>query len=171
MTSRVDSESEVVRAMLASASSEDRKLFLEERRRSLEDQRAESPLLDQLCLLRVVVARLYEGYATALSKFEEALEQKTRMRGGWRKSILHKVTSEFESPMPWLHPFKLAVEELDPLREEIEAAVARGETRERDPGRLQEVLAKHGLVLPLPSPFAQPRFPPGNLRVQDDSIS
>ena len=100
MTSRVDSESEVVRAMLASASSEDRKLFLEERRRSLEDQRAESPLLDQLCLLRVVLARLSEGYATALSKFEETLEQKTRMRGGWRKSILYKVTSEFESPMP-----------------------------------------------------------------------
>jgi hypothetical protein len=169
MASRIDSESKAVGAMLASASSEDRELFLEERQRLLEDRRAESPLLDQLCLLRVVLARLAEGYARALSKFEETLEQKTKMRGGWRKSILHKVSSEYESPMPWLHPFKLAAEELDPLRDELEAAVELGETRERDPARLRDTLAKHGLVLPLPSPLTGPRFPPGNLRIQDES--
>jgi len=34
--------------------------------------------------------------------------------------------------------------------------------------RAWEVLAKHGLALPLPSPRMTPRFLPGNLRAQDD---
>ena len=163
----LDSESEVVRAMLTRVGSEDQKLFLEERRRLLEDECAESPLLDQLCLLRVVMARLSEGYARALSDFEAMLEQRTRMRPGWRKSLAHKVSGEYESPMPWLHPFRLAREELDPMRNELETAVARGETRERQPERLEEVLAKHELALPLPSPLVQPKYLPGSPRAGD----
>jgi hypothetical protein len=166
----LDSQSELVRAMLTRVSSEDQKLFLEERNRLLEEQYAESPLLDQLCLLRVVMARLSEGYAKALSNFETMLEQRTRMRPAWRKSFARKVSGEYESPMPWLHPFRIAREELDPVRNELETAVARGETRERRPERLQEVLAKHELALPLPSPLMPPRFHPGNVRARDDRV-
>jgi len=167
MAFSLDSESEAVRAVLTDVGSEERKLFLEEKRRLLEDQCAESPLLDQLCLLRVVMAKLSEGYDRALSKFEAMLEQRTRMRPGWRKSIAHKVSGEYESPMPWLHPFRLARETLVPVREEIETAVARGETLERRPERLQEALAQHGLELPLPSPLMRPRFLPGSVRAPE----
>ena len=55
--------------------------------------------------------------------------------------------------MPWLHPFRLAREELVALQDEIAEAVARGETRNRHPERLGEVLAEHGLALPLPLPL------------------
>jgi hypothetical protein len=164
MASAPDSESQAVRALLASVGAEDRQLFLAERRRLLDDRCAASPLLDQLCLLRVVMARLSEGYSEALSAFEALLEQRTRIRPGWRKGSTRKVSGEYESPMPWLHPFRLAREELDPLRAELEAAAAKGETRERRPERLQEVLAKHGLGLPLPSPLVRPRFLPGSLQ-------
>ena len=109
-----------------------------------------------------------EGYARALRDFEAMLEQRIGMRPGWRKSLSRKVAGEYESPMPWLHPFRLAREALDPVQEELEAAVAAGETRERHPERLREVLAKHGLALPLPSPRMAPRFLPGNLRARDD---
>jgi hypothetical protein len=163
----LDSESEVVRALLTRVGSEDQKLFLEERRQLLEDEGAESPLLDQLSLLRVVMARLSEGYARALSDFEAMLEQRTRMRPGWRKSAAHKVSGEYESPMPWLHPFRLAREDLDPLRNELETALARGEIRERQPERLQEVLAKHELALPLPSPLVPPKFHAGKVRTRE----
>jgi hypothetical protein len=154
--------------MLTSVGSEDQQRFLEERRRLLEDQCAEGPLLDQLCLLRVVMARLSEGYARSLRDFEAMLEQRIGMRPGWRKSLARKVAGEYESPMPWLHPFRLAREALDPLRNELETAVAKGESRERHPERLREVLAEHGLALPLPSPLVPPRFPPGNVQVWDD---
>jgi hypothetical protein len=158
------SRSEALRTMLESVGSEDQKRFLEERGRVLADQRAESPLLDQLCLLRVVIARLSAGYARALSDFEAKLEQRVRMRPGWRKSLARKVAGEFESPMPWLHPFRLARESLSSVQDELEAAVAAGETRERQTERLRDVLAENGLALPLPSPHVAPRFLPGNPR-------
>jgi hypothetical protein len=147
--------------MLESAGSEERELFFEERRRVLADRCAESPLLDQLCLLRVVMARLSAGYARALADFEATLDQRIRMRPGWRKSLARKVAGEYESPMPWLHPFRLAREALSSVQDELEAAVAAGETRERHPERLRDVLAEHGLALPLTSPHVAPRFLPG----------
>ena len=79
----------------------------------------------------------------------------------WRKSLARKVADEYESPVPWLHPFRLARETLSSVQDELEAAVAAGETRERHPERLRDVLAKHGLALPLPSPHVAPRFLPG----------
>jgi hypothetical protein len=170
MASDLESGSPAVRAWLADAGSEDRQRFFEERRRLLEDGRAESPLLDQLCHLRVVTARLAEGYAAALSVFEAALEQRTRMRPGWRKSRGRKAVSEYESPVPWLHPFRLAREELAPLQGELETAAAAGETRERQPERLREVLAKHELALPLPSPLMPPKYLPGGLRAGDHRL-
>jgi hypothetical protein len=168
MASGFHSESQTVRTMLESLSSQDRDLFLEERKRLLEDRRVESPLLDQLCLLRVVMARLSDGHARALAAFEATLEQRTRMRGGWRKSVLRKMSDEYEAPMPWLHPFKLAGEELGPLAQELEAAVERGETRETEWTRLHQVLEKYQLEMPLSSLAVQPRFPPGNARVPSD---
>jgi hypothetical protein len=142
-----------VRSTLADLASEDRKLFLEERQRLLEDPHPESPLLDQLCLLRVITARLAEGYASALASFETTLEKRILMRPGWRKTLRRKTADEYESPMPWLHPFRLAREELVVVQDEIADAVARGETLVRHPERLHEVLAEHGLALPLPSPL------------------
>ena len=165
MAASIDSVSAAVRATLQTLSRQDQSLFLEEKDRHLERPVDDSPLLDQLCCLRVVMTRLSEGYAAALRRFEEALAAKTEMPGGWRKSVTRKLPGEFESPMPWLHPFKLAREDLCPLEEEWEAALARGETEARDSARLQEVLDSHELQLPLPSPDIEPRFRPGAVRV------
>jgi hypothetical protein len=87
------------------------------------------------------------------------------MPGGWRKSVTRKLPGEFESPMPWLHPFKLAREDLARLEKELEEALAGGETEARSPGRLREVLERHDLQLPLPSPHFEPKFRPGAIRV------
>ena len=165
MAASIDSVSEAVRATLHTLSREDQSLFLEEKDRYLGRRVGDSPLLDQLCCLRVVLTRLSEGYAAALTRFEEGLEAKTGMSGGWRKSVTRKLAGEFESPMPWLHPFKLSSEDLQPLKEDLEAALARGETEARDLGRLREVLDEHELQLPLPSPHIEPKFRPGAVRV------
>ena len=165
MGASIDSVSEAVRAMLRALSPEDQSLFLEEKDGYLARGVGDSPLLDQLCCVRVVMSGLSEGYAEALRRFEEGIQEKTEMPGGWRKSVTRKLPGEFESPMPWLHPFKLAREELEPLEEEMEAALASGETELRDFGRLREVLERHQLALPLPSPHLEPRFRPGAVRV------
>jgi hypothetical protein len=161
MAASLDSVCESVRAMLAELADEDRRRFLEERDRCREQGLSEGSLLDQLCCVRLVVSRLAEGYAEALAGFEERLDQRSGMPGGWRKSMARKAPAEYESPMPWLHPFRLAKEDLEPLEEELRDAVARGETQEREPGRLRAVLERHELTLPLPSPHVPPRFPPG----------
>jgi hypothetical protein len=111
------------------------------------------------------MTRLSEGYRAALTRFQAELEAKTERRESWRASVTRKLPDEFESPMPWLHPFKLAREGLQPLAEELEAAIERGETEARDPGRLGEVLERHELSLPLPSPHFEPKFRPGAVRV------
>jgi hypothetical protein len=165
MAASIDSVSDAVRATLQTLSRQDQSLFLEEKDRYLERPVDDSPLLDQLCCLRVVMTRLSEGYAAALRRFEEGLAAKTEMPGGWRKSVTRKLPGEFESPMPWLHPFKLAREDLRPLEEEWEAALARGETEARNPTKLQQVLDSHELRLPLPSPDIEPKFRPGAVRV------
>jgi len=165
MVASIDSVSEAVRAVLQALSHEDQHLFVEEKDRYLARPVDDSPLLDQLCCLRVVTTRLSEGYAVALRRFEEGIAAKTEMPGGWRESVTLKRPGEFESPMPWLHPFKLAREDLKPLEEEWQAALARGENEARDPARLQELLDRHGLALPLPSPHFEPKFRPGAIRV------
>jgi hypothetical protein len=165
MAASIDSVSDAVRAVLQALSQEDQSLFLEEKDRYLARPVKDSPLLDQLCCLRVVMTRLSEGYAAALRRFEEGLAAKTEMRGSWRESVTLKRPGEFESPMPWLHPFKLAREDLEPLEEEWDTALARGETEARDPGRLREVLDEHELQLPLPSPDFGPKWRPGAIRV------
>lgn len=164
MASSMESVSERVRAALESLGSEERQGFLDEKKKVLERQVGDSPLLDQLCLLRVVMKMLAEGQEQALTDFETTLEGKMKMRGGWRKSIIRKVPGEYESPMPWLHPFKLAREELQPLEQELEAAVAKGETEERDWASIQQVLEKHRLELPLSEPPLAPEFQPGGVR-------
>ena len=165
MAASIDSVSDAVRAVLQALSHEDQQLFLEEKDRYLARPVNDSPLLDQLCCLRVVMTRLSEGYAGALRRFEEGLAAKTEMRGSWRESVTLKRPGEFESPMPWLHPFKLARGDLEPLEEEWQAALARGETEAGDPARLQEVLDRHELPLPLPSPDFEPKWRPGAIRV------
>ena len=95
-----DSQSELLRTMLTNVGSEDQRLISDERRRLLDDHCAEGPLLDQLCLLRVVMLRLSEGYARSLGEFEARLARRIGMRPGWRKSLAHKSSGEYESPMP-----------------------------------------------------------------------
>ena len=56
---------------------------------------------------------------------------------------------------------------VEPLEAELEAAVLGGETRAADPGRLESVLARHGLELPLPSADVGPAFPPGGVRTYE----
>jgi hypothetical protein len=165
MASSMDSVSENTRAMLESLSSEDQQLFLEERGKARERGVGDSPLLDQLCCLRLIMTRLAEGHEVALKAFDETLGDKVKKRTGWRKSVLRKLSGEYESPMPWMHPFKLAREELQPLEERLEAAVGRGETEELDLSELRRVLERHHLELPLPSPFPPPPFPPGGVRI------
>jgi hypothetical protein len=161
MTAPLDSVAQSVRATLSILDADDQQLFFQEREQCTEKQLAEGPLLDQLCCLRVVRARLAEGYKRALADFEERLERRSQMSEGWRKSTARKVTGEYESPMPWLHPFRLADEELEPLERELQEAVAAGETAPRDPERLLQVLESHELELPLPTPLLEPRFRPG----------
>ena len=161
MTAALDSVAESVRAVLSTLDADDQRLFFEKRERCAREKLREGPLLDQLCFLRVVRARLGQGYVRALADFEERLEQRSQMREGWRKSTLRKVAGEYESPMPWLHPFRLADEDLEPLERELQAAVAAGETAPRGPERLLEVLERHELGLPLPTPIVEPRFRPG----------
>ena len=167
MTSVTDSANEQRRATLLKLDNEDRGLFAQEKESYLERRVADSPLLDELCCVRVVAKRLAEGYATALGDFDQKVDERTRMRVGWRKSATVKRPGEYESPMPWLHPFKLAGEELERLEAELEAAVLGGETRAASPSPLESVLAGHGLELPLPSADLGPAFPPGGVRTYE----
>lgn len=165
MTSSIDSISEIIRTALSSFSSKDQEFFLKEKNIHLERQIKDSSLLDQLCWVRLIRTRLSEGYKKTLNTYKEKLKGRTGMMGGWRKSPTMKATSEYESPMPWLHPFKLAGEELQPLEDELKAAVVEGETYEKDLGKLQEVLDKYKLQLPLPSPSLKPKYTPRPVRV------
>lgn len=164
MTSSKDSKSKKASYELGNLSSEEQRRFQEEKDSYVKRQITDSPLLDQVCLLRLIIAQLSGGYAKALTDFEEKLGTRVRMLDGWRQSKIKKA-SEFESPMPWLHPFKLAAEELQRLQEELEAAVMKGETEEKDLGRLREVMDKYQLQLPLPSHLIRPRYLPRSVRV------
>jgi hypothetical protein len=144
---------------------DDHRLFCEMKDEYLKRQIIDSRLLDQLCSVLVIMTRLSEGYERALTEFEERLEARTALLEGWRKSLTSKSMEEFESPMPWLHPFKLAQEELKPLSEALETAVLGGETEEKDLGMLQDVMGKYKLRFPLPSHIMKPRYPPRNVRV------
>jgi len=161
VTAGLESIDQSVRAALEALGPGERGRFVEERERSLAEGLRAGPLLDQLCCVRLVMSRLQEGYTRALADFEERLDRRAAMGEGWRRSTARKVKGEYESPMPWLHPFRLAREDLEPLEAELQRAVVEGSRNGPDPARLGEVLARHGLGLPLPSPLMGPRFPPG----------
>lgn len=165
MTSPKDPISEKTGYERDDLSSADQRLFLEEKDKYVKRQVADSPLLDQVCLVHVIVARLSEGYRKALADFEERLNARITMLEGWRQSVTKKTAGELESPMPWLHPFRVAAEELRPLQEELEAAVMKGETEEKDLGKLREVMDRHQLQWPLPSHVGQPRYLARSVRV------
>jgi hypothetical protein len=150
---------------LDNLSPDDHRFFLEKKDKYLKHQIIDSPLLDQLCCVHLIMTRLSESYEKSLTEFEERLEARTTLLEGWRKSLTTKEMEEFESPMPWLHPFKLAAEELKPLSEALETAVMKGETEEKDLGKLQEVMGKYKLQFPLPSHIMKPRYPPRSVRV------
>jgi hypothetical protein len=165
MTSSMDQVSEKLGLKVDNLDPEDRRLFFENKDEYLKHQIIDSPLLDQLCSVHLIMTRLSEGYERALAEFEERLEERTASPEGWRKSLTSKTLEELESPMPWLHPFKLAKEELKPLSEALETAVLGGETEEKELGMLQEVMGKYRLQFPLPSHIMKPRYPPRGVRV------
>ena len=92
------------------------------------------------------------------------LAERANMPGGWRASRTIKAPGEFESPMPWMHPCKLAGDALRSLEYELDEAVSSGETQAIDMARLGEVLDRYGLRLPLSSAPSPPKFPPRSLR-------
>jgi hypothetical protein len=165
MAASLESVSENVRARLEGLSAEDQQLFLEAKAKALETGASGGPLVDQLCFVRQLRATLAEAHKAAVTDFQATLDGKMRMRGGWRKSIMRKVPAEYESHMPWMHPYKLAGDELQPLEAELEAAVGRGETEEKDWALIEEVLDRHRLDLPLSEPPLPPEFQPGGVRV------
>jgi len=165
MAASMKSVSEKVRATLGGLSSEEQQLFLKEKNEALEGKASDGPLLDQLCFVRLLMAMLAEGHKVAVTDFQATLDGKMHMRGGWRKSIMRKVPSEYESHMPWMHPYKLAREDLQPLEAQLAAAVAKGETEEKDWALIEQVLDRHRLDLPLSVPALLPEFQPGGIRV------
>ena len=77
----MDSESENPGAMLESLSSEDQQLFLEERGKVRERGVGDSPLLDQLCCLRLIMTRRGTYDEAARIPLDENGSGKS---GGWR---------------------------------------------------------------------------------------
>ena len=163
MASGNESRSDINK-MMGELSSDDQRLFRQYRDELLKEQIKESPLLDQLCWVKLVRSRLSDSYAKVLSAYQEKLAQRTMMPGSWRKSRTIKSPGEFESPMPWLHPFKMAGEALAPLEEELDRAVASGDRSARDMTKLGEVLEEHNIQFPISSQEPAPKFPPRSLR-------
>ena len=109
MAASIDSVSEAVRATLHTLSREDQSLFLEEKNSYLARRVGDSPLLDQLCCLRVVMTRLSEGYATALARFEEGIEAKT---GNASQAFDCAAWARAPTPVscaPWARGFLLSI--------------------------------------------------------------
>ena len=150
---------------LDSLSSDDKKLFLDLKSEWQKKQIQESPLLDQLCWVQLIRRQLTDRFAKALSSHKEKLEKRVKMPSRWRKSPTIKSPEEFEGPMPWLHPYKMAGQALAPLEKELTAAVGSGDTKAKDIAMLKEVLSKHNLQYPLASEAPVPRFPPRSLRL------
>jgi len=146
-------------------STEDQSLFTETKRRFMEREIADSPLLDQVCWVRLIGTRLREAFTEVLSAYKAKLRSRIDMPGGWRKSTTTKSSGEFESPMPWLHPFKLAADDLQSLEEELTSAASAGETGEKELKRLQEVLLEHHLQLPLQPVSLKPDYTPRPTRI------
>lgn len=171
MNASIDTVSEPARALLRDLGPDDRRLFFDERDVRVAQRAPEGPLLDQLCCLHVITTRLSQGYAAALARFDERLAARSRMKGGWRDSVTRKLPHEYESPMPWLHPFKLAGDELSLLERELETSLAADGSTDADFARVREILARHGLDLPLPSPSVEPRFRPGAAKGTGQSVA
>lgn len=165
MTPAIDSISEDIQRRLADLSEEDLRLFLDDKAAYIQRHIDDSPLLDQLCWVRLIQTRLAGAFSKVLSNYKERLEGRTSMVGGWRKSPTTKAPSEFESPMPWLHPYKLAGEALQPLTEALETAVSSGETAALDLKLLEDVCNRYDIQLPLSPLPLKPSFPPRPLRM------
>lgn len=165
MSSTIPSESEHIQTILNKLNPEDQQLFSETKENYTKRAIADSPLLDQLCWIQLISARLKEHYSTVLSSYEERLKNRIDMPEGWRKLKTIKSPSEFESPMPWLHPFKLTADAIKPLEEELETAVSAGETKEKDLKNLQDLFDKYNLQFPLESLSLKPKYPPRPTRV------
>ena len=165
MASTIDSVSESIRKLLVDLGEEDLRLFLDDKATYIQRHSSDSPMLDQLCWVRLIRVRLAEAFSVALSNYKERLKGRTSMPGGWRKSPTTKTPSEFESPMPWLHPYKLAGEALRPLEEALETAVTSGETAIQDLSILENVCRQYDIQLPLSSQTSNPSFPPRSLRM------
>ncbi len=67
----IDSSSDGIRKSLKGLSEDDRRLFLEYKKTIMGNQVADSPLLDQLCWVRLVRTRLLDNYTIALSTNKE----------------------------------------------------------------------------------------------------
>ncbi|MEE8399476.1 MAG: hypothetical protein V3S89_10755 [Desulfobacterales bacterium] len=167
MTTTIDSVSESVKTSLEKLSSVNQKLFLAEKERSLKQPISNSPLLDQLCWVKLIRIMLADGHSMRLTEFKNDLKERSKRVMSWRKSPTIKTDGEFEGPMPWLHPFKLAGEALWPLEISLEEAVTSGQTEEEDLTALQEVLHRHNIDLPLQPQSTTPRFPPRPLGEQN----
>lgn len=145
-------------------SSDDKQLFQDIKSEWQKKQIKESPLLDQLCWVQLIRRRLSDSFAKALLSQREKLEKRAKMPSRWRESPTIKSPEEFEGPMPWLHPYKMAGEALAPLEQELKTAINSGDTNANDISMLGEVLSKHNLKFPLASDEPIPRFPPRSLR-------
>ena len=165
MSSTIPSASEHIQTTLHKLNPEDQQLFSETKENYTKRQIVDSPLLDQLCWIQLINARLKEHYSTVLSSYTERLKNRIDMPGGWRKLRTIKSSGEFESPMPWLHPFKLTADALQPLEEELEPAVSAGETKEKDLKKLQDLFDKYNLQFPLEPLSLKPKYPPRPTRI------
>jgi len=165
MVSSIDSVSESIRELLVKLSEEQQNSFLDDKAAFMQRQINDSPALDQLCWVRLIRVLLAETLARDLARYTERLESRMSMPGGWRESRTIKSSAEFESPMPWLHPYKLAGEALQPLEEKLETAATSGENQEVDLTKLGKVLEKYDIRLPLAESFYKPKFQPRSLRI------
>ncbi len=164
MTLSMNSVSENMQDKLKNLDPGDQKLFLAKKEKYIKRNINDSPLLDQLCYVHLIITRLSEGYSKALAGFEGKLDSQLSALESWRDSFSIKMDGEYESPMPWLHPLKLAGSELKPLEEELEADVLKGETQERDLKKLYKTMDQYQLRLPLPGDFLRQRnLPRGHM--------
>ena len=157
--------SEDIRSALIRLSREDQQLFSDTREKYAKNVIGDGPLLDQICWLRLIMIRLRENFSSALSAYEEGLKDRINKPGGWRKLRTIKLSGEFESPMPWLHPFKLAANGIQSLEEELVSAVSGGETEEKDMKRLQEIFNQYNLQFPIQPVSLKPDYMPRPTRI------
>jgi hypothetical protein len=165
MPSTIPLLSEHIKTALINLSPEDQRFFSETKENYTKREMADSPLLDQLCWVLLIEIRLKENFSKVLSTYTERLKSRIDMPDGWRKSTTIKSYSELESPMPWLHPFKLAADDIQSLEEELVSAVSARETAEKDLKILQEIFDQYNLQFPLQPISLKPEYLPRPTRI------